>query len=97
MEEVLYYVYFLKSVRNGKTYVGFSRKAPCTRTEEHNQGTNVWTKNNGPFFLAYWESYLCEKDARLRESFYKTGVGRRVRNAIIAAVSAKGGPASGGG
>ena len=60
------------------------------RLKEHNEGTNVWTKQNGPFELIYYESYLCEADVRRREKFYKTGFGRRIRNAILNEVSAKG-------
>ncbi|MBP9864203.1 GIY-YIG nuclease family protein [Patescibacteria group bacterium] len=90
-------VYFLKSTTNGKYYVGMTEKDPKQRALEHNQGSNDWTSQNGPFTLVYYESYCCKEDAAKREAFYKTGMGRRIRDAIIGAVSAKGGPASGGG
>ena len=70
---------------------------PNRRLEEHNFGTNTWTRNNGPFKLLYYENYYCEKDARAREKFYKSGFGRSIRDSIIRTVSARGGPAYGGG
>ncbi len=86
----MYYVYFLKSTRNEKIYCGSSSKDPKLRLEEHNSGSNKWTKQNGPFVLLYFEEYLCEKDARKREMFYKSGFGKKIRNAILNSVSAKG-------
>jgi putative endonuclease len=79
----MFYVYFLKSLKNRKVYVGFSSKDPGVRFTEHLNGSNVWTRQNGPFELIYFESYYCGEDARNREKFYKTGVGKKVKQAII--------------
>ena len=84
----MFYVYFLKSTRNNKIYCGFSEKEPELRLKEHNNGTNKWTRENGPFLLLYYESYYCEKDARHKEKFYKTGFGRKIRDIILSSVSA---------
>ncbi len=86
----MYFVYFIKSERNGKTYVGFTEKLPEERLNEHNQGGEAFTRNNKPFRLLYYESYICKEDALSREEFYKSGFGRKIRDAIIGAVSAKG-------
>jgi len=51
--------------------------------EEHNKGSNVWTKNNKPFKLVYYETYFCDKDARNRERFYKMGFGKQIKDIII--------------
>jgi len=83
----MYSVYFAKSLKNGKTYVGYTEKDPTERIKEHNQGSNKWSKQNGPFTLIYYEKYFCEKDARLREDFYKSGVGKRIKKAIIEEMS----------
>ena len=48
------------------------------RLDEHNVGTNKWTRNNGPFKLLYYESYYCKKDAIHRENFLKGGVGKKL-------------------
>ena len=80
----MYYVYFLLSKKNGKIYTGYTSQKPAQRLKEHNNGSNQFTRNNGPFVLVYYESYICETDAQEREKFYKSGLGRKMRNAIIA-------------
>lgn len=86
IEEIMYYVYFLKSTKNGKYYVGTTHKKPTERLIEHNNGSNQWTRQNGPFKLAYFEEYLCKEDAAKREKFYKSGFGKLIRNAILKTV-----------
>lgn len=78
-----YYVYFIESASNHKIYVGSTSKHPTERLREHNNGANAWTRNNGPFKLMFFEEYTCEKCARLREEFYKSGIGRQIKEAII--------------
>jgi putative endonuclease len=92
----MFYVYFIKSLKNGKYYVGSTDRLPKDRLAEHNRGMNQWTKQNGPFELTYYEMYICKEDAKLREKFYKSGFGRKIKSIIIKEVaSAKGGSASG--
>jgi len=79
----MYYIYFLLSLRNKKSYVGKTGKPPNERLTEHNSGSNVWTGQNGPFKLIYFEEYVCKEDADKRELFYKTGIGRKIKKAII--------------
>lgn len=79
----MFYVYFLQSLKNGKYYTGSTEKDPKDRMVEHNQGSNKWTKSNGPFKLVYFEEYFCKSDVIKRETFYKTGFGKRIRNAIL--------------
>ena len=67
-----------------------SSKLPQKRLHDHNTGSNEWSRNNRPFKLLYHEKYHCKKDAEKRENFYKTGIGRKIRDAILLAVSAKG-------
>ena len=97
VRKAMYNIYFIKSERNGKVYVGVTEKDPKDRVKEHNNSSNKWTSENKPLRLIYFESYYCKKDATGRELFYKSGFGRKIRDIIIGAVSAKGGPASGGG
>ena len=80
----MFYVYLLLSKRNGKTYVGYTSKLPDVRLAEHNEGSNEFTRHNGPWALIYYESFLCAKCARAREVFFKTGVGKRLRKVIVA-------------
>ncbi|MEK7653177.1 MAG: GIY-YIG nuclease family protein [Patescibacteria group bacterium] len=84
------YIYFIKSLKNGKIYVGYTETDPKIRLKQHNTNSNFWTKENKPFILLYYERYYCKTGAIMREKFYKSGFGRKIRDAIIKSVSAKG-------
>lgn len=79
----MFYIYFAKSLKNGKVYVGFTSKEPKIRVSEHNSGSSKWSKHNRPLKLIYFESYVCEKDARFREVFYKSGIGKKIKKEIV--------------
>jgi putative endonuclease len=79
----MYYVYFAKSLKNSKIYVGSTSKAPKDRVDEHNRGTNSWSKLNKPLQLIYYEEFVCKEDALKREKFYKSGFGKKIKYAII--------------
>ena len=81
-----YFIYFAKSIKNNKVYVGFTEKEPKVRVDEHNFGTNKWSRANKPLKLMYFEKYFCKKDALLREKFYKSGIGKKIKKAIIVAM-----------
>lgn len=74
----MFATYLLKSLKNGKSYIGVTEKEPNKRLAEHNTGTNEWTKRNRPFKLIYYETYHCRIDAYSREKFLKSGVGNRL-------------------
>ena len=72
----MYYVYFIKSFKNGSLYIG-STEDLKKRLAEHNIGK---TKSTKPFCLwrvVYYEAHLNKKLARQAEMFYKGGQGRR--------------------
>ena len=73
----MYIIYVLKSLRNGKRYVGYTSKTAETRLKEHNAGCNKFTSHNGPFTLIYTESYEIKSDVIKREKFLKSGQGRK--------------------
>jgi len=79
----MYSVYFAKSLKNGKVYVGFTIKKPEIRVVEHNNDSNTWSKHNKPLKLIYYEEYICKEDAEKRENFFKTGIGKKIKKAII--------------
>ncbi|MBI2327645.1 GIY-YIG nuclease family protein [Candidatus Curtissbacteria bacterium] len=79
----MFFVYILKSKKNGKSYVGSTGKLPERRLIEHNLGSNIWTRRNGPFELKYYESFLCREDALNREKFFKMGVGKKIKKIIL--------------
>ena len=79
----MHYVYFIRSLKTDKVYVGFTSKDVFKRLREHNLGKNSWANINKPFELIYYESFWCEKDARKKEKFYKTGFGQQIKTIII--------------
>ena len=66
----MFYVYVLKSKKDGLGYMG-STSDLRRRFIEHNNGLVKSTAPRRPFVLVYYEAYLAEKDARLRESRLK--------------------------
>ena len=70
------YVYVLQSRKNKKWYTGFTANLR-KRFNQHNDGKSTWTKSRGPWELIYYEACLSEGDARVREKYLKTGMGKR--------------------
>lgn len=79
----MFTIYFARSLKNSKVYVGYTSKTAQERLSEHNTGASTWSKDNGPFQLVYYETFSCKADATAREQFYKTGIGRKIKKAII--------------
>ncbi len=77
----MYYVYVLKSIKDGKRYIGFTDNLE-RRISEHNYGKVKSTKNRRPLALIYSEEYSTKKEAMSRERFFKTGKGREFLNQI---------------
>lgn len=71
----MYYVYILKSERNGKLYKGYTNNLK-RRIREHKSGKSSFTSNNGPWTLIYYEAFMCKDDAIKEEAFLKSGKGR---------------------
>ena len=73
---MFYYVYVLQSKKDRRWYTGFTddlRK----RFNQHNANLQGWTKNRGPFDLIYFEGCKNVTDARSREKYLKSGMGKR--------------------
>lgn len=77
VEAMTYYVYILRSDKDNKLYVGFTRDLR-KRMKSHSSGINKSTAPRRPLKLMYYEAYSSEKDARQRERFLKTGRGHEV-------------------
>ena len=77
METRWFYVYVLFSLKDGKLYTGFTNNLKA-RIIQHNEGLNTSTKCRRPLKLILAEAFINEKDARLREKFYKSGRGREI-------------------
>ena len=68
----VYIVYAIQSEKDGIIYVGFSSNA-VKRLAQHNSGK---TKSNIPWRLIYQEEVEGRENARKREIFLKSGVGK---------------------
>lgn len=66
----MFYVYILKSIRDGKLYIGYTNDLR-RRISEHNGGLVISTEGRRPFKLIYYEAYKSEADARKREKNLK--------------------------
>jgi|ERR1700690_688722 len=71
----MYYVYILRSDKNGKLYKGFTSDLK-RRLREHNSEHTGFTGNSGPWRLVYYEAFVREEDARREELFLKSGKGK---------------------
>lgn len=72
----MYYVYVLKSDIDGFWYTGYTKDLQ-KRILDHNNKENFSTKNRSPFKLIYFEGCSDERDARAREKYLKSGMGKK--------------------
>ena len=73
----MYWIYVLWSHKLHKRYVGSTEKFPGDRINDHNHGKTPFTSMGIPWLLIHSESYLTLSEARKRELFLKSGVGRQ--------------------
>ena len=73
---MVFFVYILESLKDGKRYVGFTINLK-KRLEEHKNGKVYSTKSRLPIKLLYCEICTNEEDAKRREQYLKTTRGRR--------------------
>jgi putative endonuclease len=71
----MFYVYVLRSKKDGKRYIGFTRDLE-RRIDEHKKGMVKSTKHRRPLELVYHEAYEIKSEAMEREKYLKTGNGR---------------------
>ena len=71
----MYYTYVLRSLKDGKFYVGFTKDLKL-RFEQHNNGLVESTKPRRPLILIYYEACLDKNDATRREKYLKTYHGK---------------------
>ena len=79
---ILYYVYILKSLKNGSYYIGSTKNLP-NRIEEHNAGETKYTRHLLPFELVYTETYQTLQEARQRELYIKSKKSRKYIERLI--------------
>ena len=70
------FVYVLQSESDSGLYIGMTGNL-WRRFEQHQGGESASTKGRRPWRLIYFEAYLEQADAEGRETFLKSGGGRR--------------------
>jgi putative endonuclease len=68
-------VYAIKSQLDGRIYVGMTTSLR-RRIKEHNSGQSKSTKAYCPWVLVYSESCSNYVEARIREKYWKSGMGK---------------------
>jgi len=68
----VFYVYVLKSIKDGNIYTGYTSSIEL-RYKQHKNGLVKSTKNRRPMKLIYFEAYLDKIDAKKREKYLKAG------------------------
>ena len=82
VRDKFYYTYLLRSSRTEKWYTGYTKDLR-NRFNEHQNNKSEYTKGRGPFKLIYYEACMNEFDAKAREKYLKSGMGRRyLRNRL---------------
>jgi len=72
---IQYYVYAIKSYKDGRLYVGISRN-PESRLIEHNAGMTKSTKPFRPWKIVFKKFVGDRKLARIEEKKLKSGYGK---------------------
>jgi putative endonuclease len=68
--------YILQSLKDNRTYVGSTNNF-ARRFEQHNAGRVKSTKHRIPLKVLFTEEFETLAEARKREIWWKSGVGRR--------------------
>lgn len=71
----MYYVYAISSLEHNYIYVGLTQNIE-NRIKRHNDGRERTTKFYRPFILIYSEVCETRAEARKREKYWKSGVGK---------------------
>jgi len=78
----MFYVYILKSEVDGRLYKGMTTNLQ-KRIEQHNLGKNKSTKGFLPWVMVYKEEFETRVEARIREKYFKSGIGREYLKSIL--------------
>ena len=75
-------VYALLSKKNGDIYVGMAINAE-NRLKEHNGGKSKYTKGLRPWEIFRIEYFRDWKEARKREKYLKSGIGKEFLKSLV--------------
>ncbi len=71
----MFYTYAIKSLDRNYIYVGLTDNIK-RRLLQHNRGENRTTKAYVPFILIYSETFVTRIEAREKEKYLKSGIGK---------------------
>jgi putative endonuclease len=71
----MFFIYAIKSKVRNYIYVGMTNNVE-RRLIEHNNGENRSTKAYKPFVLIYTEAFPTRIEAREKEKYLKSGIGK---------------------
>ena len=77
----MFFVYAIKSLERNYIYVGMTDNIE-RRLSEHNKGENKSTKAYKPFVKIYSEVFAIRVEARIKEKYFKCGVGKEYLKTI---------------
>ena len=78
----MYYTYVLISKKDGRFYTGYTDNLN-KRLAEHNKAKVLSTKSRLPMLLIYYEVCKNKEDAKAREKYLKSGMGKKyIRNRL---------------
>jgi len=78
----MYFVYVLKSQKDGLFYIGFTDDIEA-RVLRHRAGDVPATKFRRPVELIFFEAYLMKSDALRREDYFKTTKGKAALKVML--------------
>jgi putative endonuclease len=79
---MLHYVYILRSLSDGRYYVGTTQNLE-ERLERHNQGRSKYTRNFRPWELVHFEEYPTRSEAMKREYAIKRRKSQEYIKAVV--------------
>ena len=79
----MYYVYVLRSLKDGELYTGVTKDI-ARRMREHHAGKTHSTRFRRPLELVYSEAYPTRRQALTRERFFKTPEGGLLKQQLVA-------------
>lgn len=82
----MYSIYVLRSLETKDEYVGMSQN-PHKRLEDHNHGRVKSTRSKRPWEIVHVECFDSRVEARIREKYFKSAAGRRLRKKLRAVSS----------
>lgn len=75
LDNIMFFIYIIKSEKDGRLYKGFTTNIE-RRLMEHNSGKTKSTSPYKPWKLVYTEEVESREQARKREKYFKSGIGR---------------------